>query len=173
MTTERPAPTPHAAQQTIVLVYTSVPSVMAVEAIKKIRGNGGRVVLLGPQIKGYENAAEISDSFVFLRQRVTPVYVDPDNRPRRYSPTWASIVARNLIRKATFKPAKRTLGAATLWWMAARNNRQALHLIDSADVITATDAGSIYLVWEAARRNRHAAAINGIGPTLEHLGLAR
>jgi hypothetical protein len=171
--TERPAPTPHADHQTIAFVYTSPPTVMVVDSIKRIREQGGRVVILGPQIKGYEKAADVADGFIFLRQRFVPVYVDPDNRPRRYSLPWASIVARNLTRKATQKPAKRVLGASTLWWITAKHNRQALALLDGADVITALDAGAVYLVWEAARRNRHAAAINGIGPTLEHLGLAR
>ena len=113
---------------------------MVVDSIKRIREQGGRVVILGPQIKGYEKAADVADGFIFLRQRFVPVYVDPDNRPRRYSLPWASIVARNLTRKATQKPAKRVLGASTLWWIAAKHNRQALALLDGADVITALDA---------------------------------
>ncbi len=105
------APTPHADHQTIAFVYTSPPTVMVVDSIKRIREQGGRVVILGPQIKGYEKAADVADGgFIFLRQRFVPVYVDPDNRPRRYSLPWASIVARNLTRKATQKPAKRVLG---------------------------------------------------------------
>jgi hypothetical protein len=57
--------------------------------------------------------------------------------------------------------------------LAALHNRAALSALDSADVITALDAGAVYMVWEASRRNRAAAAVNGIGPTMEHLGLAR
>jgi hypothetical protein len=82
-------------------------------------------------------------------------------------------VVRNLWRKVAFAPVRKTLGVSTLWWMSLSHSREALHAVDEADVITALDAGAVYSVWECARRNRHAAAINGIGPTLEHLGLAR
>lgn len=170
---ERPAPTPHANQQRIVMLYTSVPPVMVVDAIRQMRAAGAEVVIIGPQIRGYENAAEVASSNIFLRKRVAPVHFDRDNPPRRYSAEWASIVARNLGRRATYKPAQRMLGAATLWWMATAQNREALTAIDQAHVLTALDGGSVYSIWQAARRNKGAAAINGIGPTMEHLGLSR
>jgi hypothetical protein len=141
-------------------------------AIEQIRQEGGHVVLLGPQIRGYEQAAAAADRMVFLRHRAAPVRVDPDNRPARFSPQWAWLVTRNLSRRAAFGPARKTLGISTLWWMALSHSREALHAVDEADVITALDAGAVYSVWNCARRNHHAAAINGIGPTLEHLGLA-
>jgi hypothetical protein len=140
-------------------------------AIQQIRQAGGHVVLLGPQIRGYEAAAAAADRVVILRQGASPVRVDPGNRPVRYSPRWASVVARNRMRKVAFGPARKILGVSTLWWMALSHSRDALHAIDEADVITALDAGAVYSVWQCARRNRHAAAINGIGPTLENLGL--
>lgn len=170
---ERPAPTPHAERQRIVLMYTSAPPVMVVDAIREMRTAGAEVVIIGPQVKGYEHAAKVASTNIFLRHRVAPVYFDRENPPRRYTTEWASIVARNLSRRATYKPAQRLLGAATLWWMATAQNREALSAIDQAHVLTALDGGSVYSVWQAARRNKGAAAINGIGPTMEHLGLAR
>jgi len=168
-----PAPTPEAARRNVVLTYTAVPMALVTTAIQQIRDAGGHVTLLGPQIRGYEPAGAAADRVVFLRNRAAPVRIDPDKRPRRYSPAWASVVARNLSRKVAFGPARKTLGASTLWWMAISHSRDALHVVDEADVITALDGGAVYSVWQCGRRNRHAAAINGIGPTLEHLGLAR
>jgi len=156
-----------------VLAYTSAPLALVTTAIEKIRESGGQVTLMGPQIRGYESAAAAADHVVLLRHRAAPVKVDPNKRPVRYSPQWASVVARNLLRKTAFGPARKTLGVSTLWWLAVSHSREALHAVDEADVITALDAGAVYSVWECARRNRHAAAINGIGPTMEHLGLAR
>ena len=172
-TASAPASAPASAQHKVVLAYTAPPLALVTTAIEQIRKAGGHVTLLGPQIRGYERPAEAADRVVLLRNRAAPVQIDPDNRPVRYSARWASVVARNLSRKAAFGPARRTLGVSTLWWMSMSRSREALHAIDEADVITALDAGAVYSVWECARRNRHAAAINGIGPTLEHLGLAR
>jgi len=168
-----PVPNPGAARRNVVLAYTTTPLAIITTAIEQIRDAGGQVTLLGPQIRGYEGAAAAANHIVVLRQRAAPVRIDPENRPVRYSPQWASVVARNLWRKAAFGPARKTLGVSTLWWMTMSHSREALHAIDEADVITALDAGAVYSVWECARRNRHAAAINGIGPTMEHLGLAR
>jgi hypothetical protein len=168
-----PNPTPQAARRNVVLAYTAPPMDLVTAAIKQIRSAGGQVTLLGPQIRGYEPAAKAANRVVLLRNRAAPVPVDPDNCPVRYSPKWLSIVARNFSRKAAFGPARKTLGVSTLWWMSLSHSREALHAIDEADVIAALDGGVVYSVWECARRNRHAAAINGIGPTLEHLGLAR
>lgn len=168
-----PVPPPETARQKVVLAYTSAPMDIITTAIEQIRAAGGQVILLGPQIRGYEPAAYAANRIVLVRHRAASVRIDPDNRPVRYSPRWAWVVARNLSRKAAFGPARKTLGASTLWWMSVSNSPQALHAVDEADVITALDAGMVYSVWECARRNRHAAAINGIGPTLEHLGLAR
>jgi hypothetical protein len=170
---ERPAPVPHADHQVVAICYTARPMPVVTDAVKAIREQGGRVVLIGPLVKGYEVPAEDADEYVQLIHRAVPVYVDKANPPRRYSAQWASIVARNLTRRATVRPAQRLLGASTLWWIAARHNRDARKVLDRADVICAADAGAVYLAWEAARRNRHAAVVNGIGPTLEHLGLAR
>ena len=167
-----PVPTPGAARRNVVLAYTAPPMALVTAAIEQIRGAGGHVTLLGPQIRGYEQAGAAADRVVFLRNRASPVRIDPDKRPTRYSLQWASVVARNLSRKAAFGPARKTLGVSALWWMALSHSRDALHVVDEADVITALDGGAVYSVWQCARRNRHAAAINGIGPTLEHLGLA-
>ena len=83
------------------------------------------------------------------------------------------MVARNLQRKAAYGPARKVLGVSTLWAMSLSHSREALHAVDAADVITALDAGAVYPVWECARRKRHAAAINGVGPTMEHHGFTR
>lgn len=169
---ERQAPVPHVAGRLVVLCHTGPIPRIVHTSIEQIRDNGGRVVLLGPLVRGVDASAP-ADEVIVLRQRAAPVYVDKANPPRRYSRQWVSIVARNLTRRATFKPARRVLGASTMWWLAALHNRAALSALDSADVITALDAGAVYMVWEASRRNRAAAAVNGIGPTMEHLGLAR
>lgn len=168
-----PARRPVAARRNVVLAYTATPMDLVTTAIEQIRQAGGQVVLLGPQIRGYEPAAAAANRVVLLRHRAASVRIDPDNRPVRYTPRWAWVVARNLTRKAAFGPARRTLGVSTLWWMSLSHSREALHAIDEADVITALDGGIVYSVWQCARRNHQAAAINGIGPTLEHLGLAR
>ena len=166
-------PTPETARRNVVLAYTASPLALITTAIEQIRKAGGQVTLVGPQIRGYEGPAAAANRVVLLRHRAAPVRIDPDHRPVRYSPQWASVVARNLWRKAAFGPARKTLGVSTLWWMTMSHSREALHAIDEADVITALDAGAVYSVWECARRNRHASAINGIGPTMELLGLAR
>jgi len=166
-------PAHDAAGRNVVLAYTASPLALVTTAIEQIRKAGGQVTLVGPQIRGYEGPAAAADRVVLLRHRAAPVRIDPDHRPVRYSPQWASVVARNLWRKAAFGPARKTLGVSTLWWMTMSHSREALYAINEADVITALDAGAVYSVWECARRNRHAAAINGIGPTMEHLGLAR
>jgi hypothetical protein len=168
-----PLPEPQAARRNVVLAYTSPPLAIVTAAIQQIREAGGHVVLVGPQIRGYELPAAAADQNILLRHRAAPVRIDPARRPVRYSRAWASVVVRNLSRKAAFGPARKTLGVATLWWMSLSQSREALRAIDEADVITALDAGAVYSVWECARRNRHAAAVNGIGPTLEHLGIAR
>ncbi len=168
-----PVPTPEAARRNVVLAYTAPPLAIVTAAIEQIRQAGGQVILMGPQIRGYEGPAAAADRMIFLRHRAAPVRIDPDNRPVRYSPRWAWVVTRNVSRKVAFGPARKTLGISTLWWMSLSQSREALHAVDEADVISALDAGAVYSVWECARRNRHAAAINGIGPTLEHLGIAR
>lgn len=168
-----PVPASDAAGRNVVLAYTASPLALITTAIEQIRKAGGQVTLVGPQIRGYEGPAAAANRVVLLRHRAAPVRIDPDHRPVRYSPQWASVVARNLWRKAAFGPARKTLGVSTLWWMTMSHSREALYAIDEADVITALDAGAVYSVWECARRNRHPAAINGIGPTMEHLGLAR
>ena len=164
---------PDAAGRKVVLAYTASPLALITTAIEQIRKAGGQVTLVGPQIRGYEGPAAAANRVVLLRHRAAPVRIDPDHRPMRYSPQWASVVARNLWRKAAFGPARKTLGVSTLWWLTMSHSREALHAIDEADVVTALDAGAVYSVWECARRNRHATAINGIGPTMEHLRLAR
>lgn len=173
--TQQPAPVPEpaAARRNVVLAYTSPPLAIVTTAIEQIRAAGGHVVLVGPQIRGYEKPAAAADRSILLRHRAAPVRIDPARRPVRYSPRWASVVVRNLSRKAAFGPARKTLGVATLWWMSFSQSLEALRAVDEADVITALDAGAVYSVWECARRNRSAAAVNGIGPTLEHLGIAR
>jgi hypothetical protein len=170
---ERPAPIPHADHRVVAICYTGAPMPVVTDAVRAIGEQGGHVVLIGPLVKGSEVPAAYADKYIRLVHRATPVYVDKANAPRKYGPRWASIVARNLTRRATVRPAQRLFGAATLWWVAVRNNPEASKVLDRADVICAADAGAVYLAWESARRNRHAAVINGIGPTLEHLGLAR
>jgi hypothetical protein len=159
--------------QHVVMLYTAPPVDLVLTAIEDMQSAGAKVTLVGPQIRGYEAAAAAADGVVLLRHRAAAVPIDPDNRPVRWTLPWASVVARNLARRAAFGPAKRFLGVSTLWWLALKTSRDALHAVDDADVLTALDGGAVYSVWECARRNMHATAINGIRPTLEHLQLAR
>jgi hypothetical protein len=157
----------------VVLVYTAPPGALLVEAIRTLQGSGATVTLIGPQVAGYEPAAELAgDAMIPIRYRNAPVAVDRDNPPARWSREWQWIVVRNLWRKGSYKVARKLFSAAVLWWRTISRNRLALRRLDEADVLTAVDAGAIYPVWKAARRNADAAAINGVGPTLQHFGLA-
>lgn len=154
------------------LVYTKTPSSAVADAITLLTANGAVVSLIGPQVRGYERAAGlVGDRMVRVRHRAAPVYVDPANPPRRWSPTWIWVVVRNLWRKATLKPARKLLSAPMLWAAAVSGNPDAVRRLDEADVMTAIDPDAVYPVWKAARRNQRAAAINGLRPTLQHLGL--
>lgn len=179
MTTSDPAATASQAAAgttpgagTVVMVYTAPPPHIISDAIGQLRAAGNRVLLVGPKIKGTEEAIAAADQWVKLAHRAAPVAIDPANRPQRYTPRWASVVARNLWRRVTFKPFQKTLGAATLWSLTLNHDRHAVHAVDQADVLTAVDGGAVYAVWKASRRNRRAAALNGVGPTLEHFGLS-
>ena len=48
----------------------------------------------------------------------------------------------------------------------------AMAQLRSADVLGALDTPAVYSVWRLARMNPDAAAISGVQPVLEHLGLA-
>ena len=163
-----------ASTRRVALVYTTTPGLLVATAIAAMQRDGAQVSLIGPQIKGYEDALTLvgEDNMVRLRWRSAPVPIDHDNPPKRYSAEWAWVVIRNLYRKGTYKPLKKVLSASVLWWRSIAQNRTALHHLDEADIITAVDGGAVYPVWQAARRNRRAVAINGVGPTLQHLGLA-
>jgi hypothetical protein len=155
----------------VVLVYTSRPPVVVLAGIQAIRSAGGRVTLIGPRMKGIEGLGAEADRVILLRKRAAPVWIDPSNRPARWTFGWASVVVRNRWRRAASGPMSRPLGAPTNWWLALRRDRDAVRAVDDADVITAIDAGAIYSAWRCARRNRDAAVVNGINPTLEHLQL--
>lgn len=155
----------------VVLIFTSRPAAFVSTGIQAIRSSGGRITLIGPRIKGIERLAADAAGVVYLRNRAAPVQIQPNNRPDRWTLGWATVVVRNLWRRAVSGPVTKPLGAAALWWMALRRNRDAVHAVGDADVISALDAGAIYLAWRCTRRNRGAAVLNGIGPTLEHLKL--
>jgi hypothetical protein len=137
-----------------------------------IQSSGGRVTLMGPKIKGTERIAVEADRALVLRSGTAPVQIDPTHSVVRWTPQWASVVVRNLWRRLVLGPLLKPLGPGVRAWMPLRRSRDAIRAVDDADVIAAMDAGAIYSAWRCGRRNRAAAVINGIGPTLEHLNLA-
>ena len=157
----------------VTLVYTKPPLPLVAATIAKLQDNGAVVTVIGPQFKGQDDAGRFAGaSVVRVQRRVAPVYFDRNNPPRRYSPAWVWLVIRNLWRKVSAKPAQRLLPASALWWRAIARNRDAVHNLREADVITALDVDAVYSVWRAARENEAAAAIDGLAPTLRHFALA-
>jgi hypothetical protein len=157
----------------VALVYTAPPGALVVDAIKTLQEDGATVSLIGPRIGGYERAAELAgEGMIPIRYRHAPVPVDRDNPPARWSREWQWVVARNLWRKGTAKVARKLFSASVLWWRTISHDKLAVRRLEEADVLTAVDGGAIYPVWKAAQRNLDAVAINGVGPTLQHFGLA-
>lgn len=171
---ETPAPTPHAEGLEVVFVATSpVPGITA-DSIDRIRDAGARVTLISPKVVGYGPAREAADGFIELHGLGVPVqFEDDEDRPQRWSARWARTVATNVSRRAGRRVAHKLVGKAGAWGWAIRQLPEATDLLETADVITALDPGAVWIAWKAAQRNTHAEVINGIGPTLEHLGLAR
>jgi hypothetical protein len=160
--------------QRVALVYTTPPSPVLAEAVEKLQAAGAQVHVIGPQIKGYEKAAELAgERMIRLRYRNSPVPIDRDNPPVRWSREWMWVVARNLWRKGTYKPMRLVLSAPALWWRTISRNERALRALEQADVLSAVDPGAVFSVWQIARRNNRALAISGVVPTLQELGLAQ
>lgn len=171
---ETPAPTPHAEGTLVAFVATKPLADLAATAIRQIKEAGGRVVLVCPLVRHYDTAAAAADEWIRIPQLGVPVqFDDPADRPERWTGPWARTVATNLSRKAGRKVAHRALGQTVTWDLAARQVPRVQDVLDAADVITALDPSAVYIAWRAGQRNQHAAIINGIGPTMEHLGLAR
>jgi hypothetical protein len=157
---------------TVALVYTLPPAALAAEAAEQIRAAGYRVVVAGPKLVGWDRLARHADAFTPIRHRAAPVPIDRDHPPRRWSREWAWVVARNLWRKRSQRPLQALLSAPTLWWRTLSQDRLAMAQLRDADVLGALDTPAVYSVWRLARINPAAAAVNGVQPVLEHLGLA-
>ncbi|KRE62244.1 hypothetical protein [Nostocoides sp. Soil756] len=171
---ESPAPVPHAQGLEVVFVATGPLADIAADSIARIADAGARVTLICPKMRGYEQARAAADDYIQLLPLGIPVQFDDDSqRPVRWSPDWARTVATNISRKAGRRVAHKVVGKAVTWGFAVRQLPEAVRILDTADVITALDPGAVWIAWKASRTNAHAAVINGIGPTLEHLGLAR
>jgi hypothetical protein len=157
---------------TVALVYTLPPAALAADAVEQIRAAGYHVVVAGPKLVGWDRLARNADAFRPIRHRAAPVPIDRDHPPQRWSREWAWVVARNLWRKRTQKPLQGVLSAPTLWWRTLSQDRLAMAELSSASVLGALDTPAVYSVWRLGRMNPDAAAISGIQPVLEHLGLA-
>jgi hypothetical protein len=157
---------------TVGLVYTLPPPAWAADAAQKIHTAGYHVVVAGPKVVGWDRLAQHADAFAPIRHRAAPVLIDRNHPPRRWSRQWSWVVARNLWRKRTQKPLQAVLSAPTLWWRTLSQNQMAMTELRSADVLGALDTPAVYSVWQLARINPNAAAISGVQPVLEHLGLA-
>jgi hypothetical protein len=166
--TPPPAPAP---TRRAVLFYATRPPDVLPQAVQTLRQAGVHVTLVGPPVKGYQPLTAYADVEIRVKHRAAPIVVDPTRRPRRYTPRWAVVVATNLCRRHLFRYADKVVGKTTTLSWALLGDRRVLAAVDAADVLTSLDASVVYSVWQAARRNRHAAAISGIRPTLEHLGL--
>jgi hypothetical protein len=159
------------ATRTVVVIYSARPPEILPQAIATLRGAGVDVTLIGPPLKGYQPASSGAATTVVVAGKTGSVVVDPANRPARWTPRWASIVARNLWRKHGPRALPHRLGPGPTWWRSVSSNREAMRHLAAADVLTALDPAAVYVVWKAARANPSAAAINGIQPTLEHFKL--
>jgi hypothetical protein len=171
---ETPPPTPQADGLTVAFVATGPLAGIAADSIRRIREAGGRVVLLCPKVPGYAAARGAADEYIALHPFGNPVRFDSDDdRPERWTSEWVATVATNLHRKVGRRVAHKVIGRPLTWGLASKQTPEALEVLERADVITALDPNAVYIAWRAGQTNQHAAIINGIGPTLEHLGLAR
>lgn len=168
--TETPV-APHARGEHVTMMFTvPVPDVVRSQ-IRRVRANGGRIHLIGPESAADEGLADLADSITLLTR---PTNAVPVGGPlRKGSPQWLSVVARNTVQRQFVKRQVSKHGLPHGWWIATRRNEQAMRLLRDATVLTALDQGAVYPIWNAARLNDHAPAINGIGPTLDELGLGR
>jgi hypothetical protein len=157
---------------TVALIYTLPPPAWAADAAEQIRAAGYQVVVAGPRLIGWDRLARQADVYAPIRHRAAPVPVDRDNPPPRWSREWSWVVARNLWRKRSQKALQAVLKAPTLWWRTLSQDRLAMEKLRGADVMGALDTPAVYSVWRLAQITPHAAAINGVQPLLEHLGLA-
>jgi hypothetical protein len=158
---------------TVGLVYTLPPPAWATDTAEQIRAAGYRVVVAGPKLVGWDRLARHADAFAPIRHRAAPVPIDRDHPPQRWSREWSWVVARNVWRKRSQKPLQAVLSAPTLWWRTLSQDQLAMAQLRTADVLGALDPPAVYSVWRLARINPDAAAISGVQPVLEHLGLAR
>jgi len=166
--TPPPAPEP---TRRAVLFYGIRPAEMLPETVLALRRSGVHVTLVGPVIKGYQPLTAFADATIRVRHRASPVPIDPAHRPARFSPAWASVVARNVWRRYTFRLVDKAAGRPTTLWWSLLGEKRVLQAVDDADILTALDALTVYAVWRYARRNARAVAISGLRPTLEQLDL--
>jgi hypothetical protein len=155
------------------MAFTTTPSEMTRRSIQRIRDAGARVLLMGPQSAHDDDLAGLADSVILLERATASVSIEKSRRPRRYSPAWAALVARNLARRHLVGRYVRRVGVSSGWWLSAKRNRAAMAALKEATVLTSLDHSATYLIWNASRLNRTAPAIAGVGPTIEELGLTR
>lgn len=168
--TETPV-TPHSRGEHVAMLFTvPIPDVVRSQ-IRRVRESGGRVHLIGPESVIDDSLASVADTVTRLTRSTNAVPVD--GPLRKGSPRWAKVVAQNTVQRRFIRRQVKKHGPPHSWWISTHRNSEAMRLLRDATVLTALDQGAVYAVWNAARLNAHAPAINGIGPTLDELGLGR
>ncbi|HEX5968213.1 MAG TPA: hypothetical protein VFY88_07055 [Intrasporangium sp.] len=169
---EAPAPRPHAEGERVVLALTSPPSEAVRRSIGLLRDSGAHVKLIGPDSVLDNRFHDLADEVIPLQRATASVKVGP-SRATKFTPKWASIVARNLGRRHILRRYLRLVGGSAGWWLSARRTPTVMTALKDATVLASLDDGATYLIWNASRMNRRAPALAGIGATLEELGLTR
>ncbi len=170
---EAPAPGPHAKGERVVLALTARPSGAVRRSIELLRDSGAHVGLIGPDSVLDGGLHDLADEVIRLQRATAPVKVGPSGPLTKFTPKWASIVARNLGRRHIVGPYLRVVGPSAGWWLSARRSPTAVKALKEATVLASLDDSATYLIWNASRMNRRAPALAGIGATLEELGLTR
>lgn len=156
----------------VALVYTTAPSAAVQAAVTRLRSHGARITLIGSPLPEADDIALGVDRHIPVRKAVSTRSEIDGRSPRRYSPAWARLVADNLVRKKALPKIIAARGSAFGWWLAIRRDGDAIAALRDATLLCALNDEAIYTVWEASRVNAFAPAISGIGPLLDHVGLA-
>ena len=90
---------------------------------------------------------------------------------QKFSPSWAAVVAGNIVRKKVLRKIISRRGVPFGWWLSARRTPAVMSEFEGATAMSALDDGAVYTVWRASRINVTAPAVNGIGPLLDRMEL--
>lgn len=154
----------------VVLVATRPAPAALADAVRGMRAAGHRVDLIaGPAVGA--PLVEAAASVVAIHRPLGPRASTRRPGLARWSPRWVVGAAAVVTRAAATKATNRTVGPGAMWAAAVRRSRAARALLAGGDVLVAVDIDAVYAVWLAAQRNSAAAAVNGVAPALDVLGL--